>query len=69
MASGINFVRVYDAYGVTWYEAIHNNRRLYMYNSADDNVPRTVLSFIENAGSIKHQHDKLFDRDEVIYKA
>lgn len=69
--SKIKFVREYQPYlkyGInrTCYDAIYHSGRLCMYTEED--VPKTVQKFIENAGSKKKQYDPIFKYEEIIYE-
>lgn len=64
----IKFVREYKQYSPTelFYDVLYESNKLFMYTS--NSLPKTVRTFIENASVRTVQYDKIFKRDETIYK-
>lgn len=64
----IKFVREYKLYHPTelYYDVVYESNKWFVYTS--DSLPKTVRTFIENASVRTVQYDKIFKRDETIYK-
>lgn len=63
--SKIKFVRMYKMYRENWYDVIYHSGRVCTYLEPD--LPTTVEKFVESSTIRKQQHDKTFNRDEMIY--
>ena len=61
----IKFVRKYVWYGNTYYDAVHESRRLYTY--IEGRLPKTVSAFIDGAKQTE-QYDSLYKCNEIIYE-
>ena len=65
--ANIKFVREYEAYGSTWYNVLYaKSNRLYTFTTED--LPETVKRWLKGRKGIE-QYDRVFKRDEIIYKA
>lgn len=63
--SKIKFVRMYKMYRENWYDVIYHSGRVCTYLEPD--LPTTVEKFVESSTIREQQHDKMFNRDEMIY--
>ena len=68
--ANIRFVRAYEFYGNPYYDVIYGapGRPSRVYTYSKESLPKTVTKWLEGKEGIT-QHNSIFDRDEVIYKA
>lgn len=63
--SKIKVVRMYKEYRENWYDVIYHSGRVVCYT--EPYLPNTVEQFIQSSTIRKEQHDKTFNRDEMLY--
>lgn len=63
--SKIKFVRMYKMYRENWYDVIYHSGRVCTYTEPE--LPATVEKFFNSSEHRKQQHNKTFNRDEMIY--
>ena len=63
--SKIKFVCMYKMYRENWYDVIYHSGRVCTYTEPE--LPATVEKFVGSSGIRKQQHDRTFNRDEMIY--
>lgn len=61
----IKFVRMYKMYRENWYDVIYHSGRVCTYTEPE--LPATVEKFVGSSEIRKQQHDRTFNRDEMIY--
>lgn len=61
----IRFVRTYTMYRENWYEVIYCSGRIVTYTEPE--LPRTVYDFLASSKIQEEQHDKIYNRDEMLY--
>ena len=64
----IKFVRMYKMYREDWFDVVYKSGRIHTYAGAH-NLPKTALEYVEKASKRTEQHDKVFNRSEMIYEA
>lgn len=62
--SKIKFVRMYKMYRENWYDVIYHSGRVCTY--LESYLPATVEKFVNSSEIRKQQHDRTFNRDEMI---
>lgn len=68
--ANIKFVREYKLFpgsSETWFDVLYaKSNRLCIYTA--DDLPKTVQKWLKGKVGVR-QHDRVLDRDEIIYKA
>lgn len=68
--ANIKFIRMYDFYGTAYADVLYGTPgkagRLYTYPAEE--MPKTAYKWLQDKPG-ERQYNKVFDRDEIIYKA